>query len=336
MTGPVIELNALTKVYRVPDREPGLAAALRSVFDRRWREVRAVEGLSFAVNSGELVGFLGPNGAGKTTTLKMLSGLLQPTGGSVRVLGYQPFERRPEFQRRFGLVMGHRTQLWWELPAQETLRLNKEIYELSESEYLRSLEELVELLGIGDLLSIPVKKLSLGQRMKAEFCAALLHRPRLLLLDEPTLGLDVVMQKRMRAFIKDYNKRHGATVLLTSHNMDDVAELAERVIIIDRGVLLYDGRLREVVERYAPHKLITADFREPVSPEALAAVGTFAGGSGAPGGVTHAVLEVPRREAAERAGRLLTRFPVEDLSIEETPIDEVVRRLFSSSGEGPS
>lgn len=329
---PAIETKDLRKTFRVPDRPEGLAAALRSVFDRKWRDVRAVESLSLSVAPGELVGFLGPNGAGKTTTLKMLSGLLHPSSGEVRVLGFLPFERRPAFQKQFSIVMGNRTQLWWELPAQETLRLNKEIYELSEAEYRDSLGELSDLLGIGDLLSIPVKKLSLGQRMKAELCAALLHRPKLLLLDEPTLGLDVVMQKKIRSFIRDYNRRTGATVLLTSHNMDDVVEMTERVLIIDRGRLMYDGRLRDVVERYAPHKVITAEFKAAVPLAPLAELGTVLERSNGDGeGVTRIALEVPRREVSERASRLLSRYAIEDLSIEETPIDEVIRRIFSET-----
>src|SRR5208282_5805674 len=244
----------------VPEKEPGLWNAFKSLFHRRFREVPAVTEASFTIEKGELVGFLGANGAGKTTTLKMLSGLLNPTSGSASVRGFIPWERKAEFQKNFALVMGHRTQLWWELPAQETFKLNKEIYEIPDAEYRQSMDELVNLLELEDCLAIPVKKLSLGQRMKAELAVSMLHHPEVLLLDEPTLGLDVVMQKKLRQFILEYNRRNRATILLTSHNMDDVVELCKRVIIIERGQILYDGTLRQVVERYATHKIIRADF----------------------------------------------------------------------------
>jgi ABC-2 type transport system ATP-binding protein len=302
-----IEARELSKIYRVPEREPGLAAAFKSMFSRTFRDVRAVDGISFSIAEGELVGFLGPNGAGKTTTLKMLSGLLHPTSGDLSVLGRRPARREREFQRNLALVMGHRTQLWWELPPSDTFRLNKEIYELSDAEFKESMDELTELLDLGDVLSVPTKKLSLGQRMKAELAVSLLHRPKLLLLDEPTLGLDVVMQKALRRFIKSYNTRNKATILLTSHNMDDVAELAERVLIIDKGRILYDGALRDVVRRFAPTKQITAMLRGKNEPE------TF---------------EVPRADVSRRAAELLARPDLEDLSIEELPIDEVIRRVF--------
>jgi ABC-2 type transport system ATP-binding protein len=302
-----IEARELSKTYRVPEREPGLAAAFKSMFDRKFRDVRAVDGITFSIAEGELVGFLGPNGAGKTTTLKMLSGLLHPTAGELRVLGSSPALRERGFQRNLALVMGHRTQLWWELPPSDTFRLNKEIYELSDSEFTESMDELTELLDLGDVLSVPTKKLSLGQRMKAELAVSLLHRPKLLLLDEPTLGLDVVMQKALRRFIKSYNTRHKATILLTSHNMDDVSELAERVLIIDKGRILHDGALRDVVRRFAPTKQITALLRGKNEPE---------------------TYEVPRADVSRRAAELLARPDLEDLSIEELPIDEVIRRVF--------
>ena len=291
--------------------------------------MRAVSDLNFEIEAGELVGFLGPNGAGKTTTLKMLSGLLHPTSGNLQVLGFIPYDRKTEFQKQISLVMGQRSQLWWELPAQETLKLNQKIYEIPEAQYERNLGELVELLDLKNLLNVPVKKLSLGQRMKAELCASLLHHPRLLLLDEPTLGLDVVMQKRIREFIREYNIKHGATILLTSHNMDDVVELCPRVLIIDEGKLLYDGSLKKVVNSYAPNKVLTVDLAEPTPLGRLESIGRILS-NGISGPTLHVKLEVPRKEVSKKAAELLSRFPVLDLTIEETPMDEIIRHIFTS------
>ncbi|HEX4047330.1 MAG TPA: ATP-binding cassette domain-containing protein, partial [Elusimicrobiota bacterium] len=232
-----LDVKGLTKDYRSPVKEPGLWGGVKSLFDRKYKDTRAVDGVSFQIQEGELVGFLGANGAGKTTTLKMLSGLLTPTSGTALALGHVPWKREAAFQKMLSLVMGQRTQLWWEIPAYETFRLNQAIYGVSEADFHRNLDELVDLLDLGDHLTVPVKKLSLGQRMRAEMAAALLHQPKLLLLDEPTIGLDVVMQKKVREFVRAYNKRHNATIMLTSHNMTDVVELCKRVIVIERGVL---------------------------------------------------------------------------------------------------
>ncbi|MBI5631365.1 MAG: ATP-binding cassette domain-containing protein [Elusimicrobia bacterium] len=320
----MIETCNLTKDYRVPEKDPGLAGALKSFFHRRWRITRAVDNVSFRIEEGELVGFLGANGAGKTTTLKMLSGLLTPSSGKATALGYVPWERKSSFQRRFSLVMGQRTQLWWEIPAQETFRLNQVIYGLSEGEYRRNLGELVELLELEECLCVPVKKLSLGQRMRAELAAALLHRPALLLLDEPTLGLDVVMQKKVRTFIREYNKRHKATILLTSHNMDDVVELCPRVLIIERGRILYDGRLDQLVSKYAEHKVIRMVFDKEVALADLKSLGTVVEAEG-----LRAAVEVPRSKVSQRAAEFLKSFPVADLTIEEASIDDIVRKIFT-------
>jgi ABC-2 type transport system ATP-binding protein len=325
-----ITTTALTKDYRAPEKEPGLGGALRALFHRKFRTTRAVDGIDLNIEEGELVGFLGANGAGKTTTLKMLSGLLTPTSGTATVMGHVPWKRQAAFQRRFSLVMGQRTQLWWEIPAIETFRLNQVIYGLSDADYKRNLDELVSLLELQECLTVPVKKLSLGQRMRAELAAALLHKPALLLLDEPTLGLDVVMQKKVREFIRDYNRRSGATILLTSHNMDDVVELCPRVLVIERGRVLYDGSLEKLVERYAAHKVIEAVFSEPVARERLEGLGR----------VTRfeelkAVIEVPRKEVSKRAAELLMRLPVADLTIDEAPIDDIVRTIFThGTGDG--
>ena len=271
-----------------------------------------------------MVGFLGANGAGKTTTLKMLSGLLTPTSGSAFALGYTPWKREPEFQKKISLVMGQRTQLWWEIPAYETFRLNQAIYGIPEPEFRRHLDELVDLLELGDHLTVPVKKLSLGQRMRAELAAALLHQPKLLLLDEPTIGLDVVMQKKVREFVKAYNRRHGATIMLTSHNMTDVVELCRRVIVIERGRLLYDGPLDRLVERYADHKIIRVRFKTPVEASDLKTLGAVVAVED-----LSVTLEVPRDRVPAAAAALLRSYPVADLDVEEVDIDDIVRRLFS-------
>ena len=323
---PALAVDALTKDYLSPVKEPGLLGGLRALVNRRYKSSRAVDGVSFRIEEGELVGFLGANGAGKTTTLKMLSGLLTPTSGTALALGRVPWKREPEFQRRLSLVMGQRSQLWWELPAYETFRLNKEIYGLREREFRASLDELVAMLDLGEHLSVPVKKLSLGERMRAELAAALLHRPRLLLLDEPTIGLDVVMQKKVREFVRGYNRREGAAILLTSHNMADVVELCRRVIVIERGRLLYDGPLETLVARFADHKILRARFSAPVDRARLAELGAVVDAD-----ADHATLHVPRARTAASAAALLRDFPVADLDVADVDIDDIVRRLFGAA-----
>ena len=321
-----IETKSLTKDYRSPLKEPGLWGGVKSLFDRKYKDTRAVDGVTFTIQEGELVGFLGANGAGKTTTLKMLSGLLTPTSGEATALGHVPWKRETAFQRSISLIMGQRSQLWWEIPAYETFKLNQAIYGLDEVDFRRNLDELVELLDLGEHLSVPVKKLSLGQRMRCELAAALLHRPRLLLLDEPTIGLDVIMQKAVREFIKSYNKRAGATIMLTSHNMTDVVELCKRVIVIEKGRLLYDGALDRLVERYADHKIMRARFTTKIDPSDLKSLGTVVKYED-----QTATLEVPREKMAASAAALLRSYPVADLNVEEVAIDDIVRRLFSHS-----
>ncbi|MBI3565908.1 MAG: ATP-binding cassette domain-containing protein [Elusimicrobia bacterium] len=321
-----LETKGLTKDYRSPVKDPGLWGGVKALFDRRYKDTRAVDAVSFKIEEGELVGFLGANGAGKTTTLKMLSGLLTPTSGEATALGHVPWKREASFQRKISLVMGQRTQLWWEIPAIETFKLNQAIYGIPEADFKIHLDELVDLLELGDHLQVPVKKLSLGQRMRAEMAAALLHRPKLLLLDEPTIGLDVVMQKKVREFVKAYNKRNGATIMLTSHNMTDVVELCERVIVIERGRLLYDGRLDRLVERYADHKIVKVRFTAPVGAEDLTPLGKVVNA----GGET-ATIEVPRDKVAAAAAALLRSYPVADLNVEDVDIDDIVRRLFTHS-----
>jgi len=254
----MIEASHLTKTFHVAHKEPGFLGAVKGLFKRDYRPVHAVQNVSFSIKEGELVGFLGPNGAGKTTTLKMLSGLLHPTSGSAKVLGYVPWERARPFQKQLTMVMGQRTQLWWDLPAWDSFLLNKEIYEIPKAQFEETVAELSKLLEIENLLEVPVKKLSLGQRMKAELACSLLHRPQVLLLDEPTIGLDVVMQKKVRDFILAYNRRWKATILLTSHNMDDVSELCSRVLMINHGRLLFDGSLPEMQKLYGENSLTEA------------------------------------------------------------------------------
>ncbi len=254
----MIEVHHLSKTFRVAHKEPGLRGAIKGLFKREYRQVHAVQDISFLIKEGELVGFLGPNGAGKTTTLKMLSGLLHPTSGVAQVLGHIPWKRDRAYQMQLTMVMGQRTQLWWDLPAWDSFLLNKEIYEIPKAQFEETVAELSSLLEIQDLLEVPVKKLSLGQRMKAELACSLLHRPKVLLLDEPTIGLDVVMQQKVRDFILAYNKKYRATVLLTSHNMDDVAELCQRVILINHGLILFDGSLPDFQAHYGKKQLTEA------------------------------------------------------------------------------
>ena len=321
---PVISVSKLKKYYKVHQKEPGLGGSIKSLFSRKYFDVKAVDGVSFEIDEGELIGFIGPNGAGKTTTLKVLSGLLYPTSGAVNVLGHIPWERKPVFQKKFSLVMGQKNQLWWDLPAIESFILNKEIYEVPDDQYKSTLEELVDLLEVKDFLKIQVRKLSLGQRMKMELIAALIHSPKILFLDEPTIGLDVVMQKKMRDFIKEYNKRYQATVILTSHYMDDVKELCKRVVIIDKGKILFDGALDEIIKKFANHKLLTVVFSKKVEPEELKVIGQIKEWD-----FPKAIIMVKRTTASLAASELLQKFPVADLNIEEPQIEDIIREVFT-------
>lgn len=321
---PVIEVNNLKKYYQVHQKEPGLSGSIRSLFNRKYYDVKAVDDVSFEIKEGELVGFIGPNGAGKTTTLKVLSGLLYPTSGQVSVLGYTPWDRKPAFQKQFSLVMGQKNQLWWDLPAMESFILNKEIYEVGNDQFKKTLDELVKLLEVEDILKIQVRKLSLGQRMKMELIAALIHSPKILFLDEPTIGLDVVMQKKMRDFIKEYNRRFKATIILTSHYMDDVKELCERIVIIDKGKLLFDGRLEQIINKFASHKLITAVFSKTVKKTDLKQIGDVKEFD-----FPKSVISVKRATASLAASELLQNFPVADLNIEEPQIEDIIREVFT-------
>jgi len=327
---PIIEVENLSKIYRTQKRLPGLAGAVKGLFSRDYTEVRAVDGVSFNIEEGELVGFLGPNGAGKTTTLKMLSGILYPTSGTAKVMGFIPSDRKNEYRRQFALVMGQKNQLWWDLPAQESLFLNKEIYGVSDTDYKETLDEMTELLQVKHLLGIMVRELSLGERMKFELIASLLHRPRVLFLDEPTIGLDVVAQKNIREFIKDYNRRTKTTILLTSHYMNDIQALCDRVVVINHGKKVFDGLLETVVERFSQTKRITITFKDGgVSPEQLAAFGKVLEST-----KVKAVLQVPREEVKKASNEILNRFDVDDINIEEVPIEEVIEKVFEGAAGG--
>jgi ABC-2 type transport system ATP-binding protein len=320
----VVHVAELTKIYKVPEREAGLRAAAKALFKRQTRDVRAVEAVSFDVGPGEVVGFLGPNGAGKTTTLKMLAGLLYPTGGEARVLGHIPSKREREYLRRMTMVMGNRNQLQWDIPAMDSFELNRAIYRLQRSDYLAMRDELIELLDVGDLVRKPVRNLSLGERMKVEIVGALLHRPQVLFLDEPTIGLDVTMQKRIRTFVAEYNKRHGATVLLTSHYMADVEALCKRVIVIHHGRILFDGALASLADEFAAYKTIGVVLENGGAP--LDAYGEVVHQDG-----DRVALRVPKAETSRVAARLLADHEVLDLTIEEPPIEDVIESVFAQS-----
>ena len=327
----VIEVSGLTKAFRVPVRDAGLKAATTSLFRRRYREVVAVDAVGFTIERGEIVGFLGPNGAGKTTTLKMLSGLLYPTAGHARVLGHEPSKRESTYLRRMALVMGNRNQLNWDLPASDSFELTRAIYRLGAADFTAQRDELVELLDLAGLLDKPVRNLSLGERMKAEIANSLLHRPEVLFLDEPTLGLDVTMQRRIRSFLADYNARHGSSVMLTTHYMADVEALARRVIVIHHGQVLFDGALTELATRFGGHKTITVTFDASTSdpgaaPADLSSYGDVIDASGA-----RVVLRVDADRAPQITAKLLGDHAVADLSIEDPPIEDVIELAFASA-----
>jgi ABC-2 type transport system ATP-binding protein len=321
MEEAVIALSGISKHYKVPTREAGLKAAARSLFQRTYKTIRAVDNISFTIAPGEIVGFLGPNGAGKTTTLKMLSGLLHPTAGKPSVLGFEPARRQPDFLRQITLVMGNRAQLSWDLPALDSFNLQRAIYGLSRREFEQTRDELIGLLDLQSLVQKPVRNLSLGERMKMEIVGALLHRPRILFLDEPTLGLDVTMQRRIRSFIAEYNRRYGATVLLTSHYMADVEALCKRVIVIHNGRLLFDGALSQLLERHSAFKTIGVTVMGHGDLSRYGEVLTHDG--------SRVTLRVPKAETSQVTARLLAEQTVDDLTVEDTPIDDVIEKIFS-------
>jgi ABC-2 type transport system ATP-binding protein len=313
----------LSKTYRISEKQPGLAGTIQHLLRRRHRDVLAVDGISFTIEPGEIVGFLGPNGAGKTTTLKMLTGLIHPSGGELEVAGHQPFRRQARFLRQITLVMGNRQQLIWDMPALDSLRVNAAVYGIPEAEAQRRIGQLAEMLELGQELRRPMRKLSLGQRMKAELLAALLHEPAVLFLDEPTLGLDVNAQARVRDFLADYNRRTGATVLLTSHYMGDITALCPRVLLIHQGQLFHDGSLADLTQRLAPCRQVRLELADLHPPEAFAGFGQLEAHQG------HLVrLLVPRAQLAQQVAALLERFAVVDLEVSDPPVEELIGGLF--------
>jgi ABC-2 type transport system ATP-binding protein len=323
-----IHVQQLVKHYRVHHRAAGLRGSVRSLFRRHYETVKAVDGISFDIAQGEIVGFLGPNGAGKTTTLKCLSGLLYPTSGQVNVLGFTPHKRERNYLTQFTLVMGQRNQLLWDLPAMETFLVNQAIYGVPEKEFREMLDELVALLNLEPLLTKQVRKLSLGERMKCELAASLLHRPKVLFLDEPTIGLDLTAQAAIRDFILTHNRRHNATVLLTSHYMADVTALAARILVIESGRLIYDGDLGGLVERTAPYKLLRLTLEKPVDGHHLSALGEIESADG-----LKVVLRVPRRNTKDVAARALASLPVADVTVEEPQVEEIIREVFRKGSD---
>lgn len=320
---PAIETRDLKKSYISHKKSPGMMGAIKGIFSREIVEVQAVKGVNLSIEQGEFVGFLGPNGAGKTTTLKMLSGILYPTSGEATVLGFRPNERKPEMLRQIALVMGNKQQLWWDLPAWDSFVVLKELYEVDEATFKRRTDHLIEALQLSDKINTQVRKLSLGERMKCELVAALLHAPRVVFLDEPTLGLDVVSQKRIREFLRELHKEQGGTFLLTSHYMQDVQELCDRVVVIDHGTVVFEGTLDDLSSKFSDSRRIRLAFSTPVESTDLARYGRVL--QTTEDGV---VLEVPRASIAEATGAILTALPVRDLSVESVDIEEVIRDLF--------
>jgi ABC-2 type transport system ATP-binding protein len=323
-----IVTKGLTKVYRTYRKDPGLIGAIKGLGRRRYEEIRAADGVSFEIEEGEFVGFLGSNGAGKTTVLKMLSGLLNPTSGSAEVLGFTPWERKDAMKRQFSLLMGQKNALWWDLPARESLELNRAIYGIERKSFDRIVSGLTELLEVGDKLNIMVRELSLGERMKMELIAALLHAPKVLFLDEPTIGLDVVSQRKVREFLRHYNSENRVVTLLTSHYMQDIEELCKRVILIDHGRIIFDGQLSAISDRFATHKILSLGFSGPVAHD-FAPFGEVV--ERTPDTVK---LKVAREKVAECCRQLLGRFQVTDINVQEVPIEEMIRNLFAAQGQG--
>ena len=325
-TNVVVRVSSLVKTYRVAEKkEVGVLSALKSIFHRTYKQVEAVAGLSFEIEAGEMIAFLGPNGAGKTTTLKILSGLIFPTSGTATVLGYVPWERANEYRRRFALVMGQKNQLWWDLPARESFRLHKEIYDIPESDFQKIHDELVDLLSLQKLINQPVRELSLGERMKMELVAALLHGPKVLFLDEPTIGLDVVAQTQLRDFLKRYNRMRAVTIVLTSHYMKDVESLCQRAVIINHGKKIFDGSLEQIISEFSTHKILKLQFADSM-PQDLTAYGDVLEMK-----PPVATLRVPRARVAGILAKIFDEHRLADVTVDEVPLEEVIADVFKSS-----
>ncbi len=324
----IIELAGLTKTYRVYQKKEGLSASLRGLFHREYREVEAVRGINLQVEQGEFVAFLGPNGAGKTTTLKLLSGVITPTSGNATVMGYVPWERDNNYRRRFALVMGQKNQLWWDLPAQESFRLHQQIYRISESDFQKTIDGLAELLEVRDLLSQPVRELSLGERMKMELTAALLHSPEVLFLDEPTIGLDVVAQHNIQQFLREYQQERKTTILLTSHYMKDIVALCQRVVIIAQGQIKYDGSLKGIIDRFSSEKIVSLQFEDGKMPGDLEKFGQVVELA-----EPKAKIRIERAQVAQALSSLLDGYSIADVSVEDPPLEEVIADMFAQSAD---
>jgi ABC-2 type transport system ATP-binding protein len=325
MDKKIIKVKNLCQTYYYTEKKPGLKNSFHNLFLAEKKTKEAVKNISFEIAEGELVGFLGPNGAGKTTTLKMLSGILTPTSGEINVLGFEPIKRQNVYKMQFAFVMGQKSQLWWDLPPMESFLLNKEIYEVSDADFKERMDEMIEVLDVKDVINKQVRQLSLGERMKCELIAALIHNPKVLFLDEPTIGLDVVAQKNIRDFIRKYNKKNKTTIILTSHYMEDISQLCERIIIIDEGKIIYDGSISDIILKYASYKKITLEFDEIVKKEDLekiAIVKEFFGVS--------ASLEVPRDDVKNLLGKVLASdLPISDVKIDEEDIESIIRNIFT-------
>ncbi len=327
---PAIVVDNLCKTYRVYQKQEGLWASVRGLFHRKFKTVEAVRNVSFQIEPGEMVAFLGPNGAGKTTTLKLLSGLIFPTSGNAHVLGYVPWKRENAFRRRFSLVMGQKNQLWWDLPAQESFQLHREIYRIPDKDFQRRKDELVDLLEVGKLVGQPVRELSLGERMRMELIAALLHSPEVLLLDEPTIGLDVVSQRRVQEFLKHYQAQQKITVILTSHYMKDVEALCRRAVIINHGEIKHDGPLAEIVERFSQHKVMSLQFATTENPRDLEQYGNVIEYN-----LPRVKIEVERGRITDVLGKILAQYRIEDVGVHERPLEEVIAEMFSATDDQP-
>ena len=330
MTSPIIDIKNLTKTYRVYQKSEGLRASIRGLFHRKFRVIEAVRGIDLTVEKGEFVAFLGPNGAGKTTTLKLLSGVITPTNGSAKVMGHIPWKRENAYRRRFALVMGQKNQLWWDLPAQESFRLHRHIYRLNEQEFHSAKDELSELLDVRELMQQPIRELSLGERMKMELIAALLHRPEVLFLDEPTIGLDVVAQHKIQEFLREYQQQRSTTILLTSHYMKDVAALCRRIVIMAAGRIHYDGSLSSIIDKFSKHKVVTLQFAKDGFPTAASQLlGRY--GEVVQVQTPRVKIRIERRLVAQTVAALLANHSLEDISVEDPPLEEVIAHVFADA-----
>lgn len=324
----IIEISELSKSYRVYQKQEGLRAAIQGLWKREYRNVDAVKSIDLKVEQGEFVAFLGPNGAGKTTTLKLLSGVIYPTSGNATVMGHVPWERNNDYRRRFALVMGQKNQLWWDLPAQESFRLHQQIYQIEKNEFERSLDELSDLLSVRDLLGRPVRELSLGERMKMELIAALLHSPEVLFLDEPTIGLDVIAQHNIQQFLKYYQAERKITILLTSHYMKDIAALCKRVVVITDGQIQFDGSLDDIIESFSGQRILRLQLAEGQSSDGLERFAEVESVE-----LPRVTLRCPRADATRSLGEILQHYQVDDISVEDPPLEEVIAKLYTDSPE---